>query len=242
MSTLIVYSRSWPWLPGSVKPPLQRPPLPDHGNKIPIVPLCELEKGTPPWVGQLHARAHSLGGLHGLDGPLGWVTCATVFSSPDYRPHGVGGLVTPRRGSSKVVLLRNMIIPWPVDLILLSRTYGVPNVCLPCGGIHVFSSWRLGVRGTRCSLSLGLCFPVLQLFTAPPPAALHLACPCCGSQSPAGLPLSLLSPKTATHPLSVPQSSSPPRDLCTGCPFHLEDVPSPACSLHVNINLSSLWP
>lgn len=129
------------------------------------------------------------------------------------------GLVTPRRGSSTVVLLRNMIIPWPVDLILLSRTYGVPNVCLPCGGIHAFSSWRLGVRGTGCSLSLGLCLPVLQLFSAPHP---RLA-PCMSL-------LWLTKPRSPPSLTSIPQASHTPtfcasKLIPTSGPLHWLPLP-----------------
>lgn len=52
------------WAAVSVEPHHRRPPLPDHANKVPRVPLCELEKG-PRQVDQLHARAQSLGGLRG---------------------------------------------------------------------------------------------------------------------------------------------------------------------------------
>lgn len=61
MCTHMAYSCSWPWLQGL----WNTPTLARHGNKVPRIPLCELEKGTC-WVNQLYP--------HGLGGLCDWMT------------------------------------------------------------------------------------------------------------------------------------------------------------------------
>lgn len=170
--------------------------------------------------------------------PLAWVTRTSVLSSPDYRPHGMGALKKPSRGSWGVVPSRNIIIPRPVYLAPPSSTYGVPTVCLPHNGIHTFSSWRLGVGGNWALTPSGnFRFRCFSPFRGSPCTEDVLTV----SRKALQFPFSLLSLKTATHPLSALQSSSPPQDLCTRCLLHLEDFPSTARFLH-EIGNFSLWP